>query len=294
MNFENMFPPCVTTFPSDTIQRQWRHLTIEVSYCIKFHLVFKQSKVLNWNWFFSFVLKYSWPQLLIQDLIINKRRHVLRTGHQVVINSSNWVGQSGFSVLSGWSVPHPTLTGASFSILTCKVHVAKAWIDMLLKNRLLGAPADQLFPHRHHSSGWRVKAGARAVATTEKRVDWRHFVVGTWIKSRCAWTTWTTNSTSRWTWCRTSGNRANLSASKTCPHVSITVDMETVVARVVWVFIGCFGYFCATCLICKNASDLGESTPLYCLLACCIPTLGIFMLRQRAREMYGIEVSFEG
>ena len=59
-------------------------------------------------------------------------------------------------------------------------------------------------------------------------------------------------------------------------------------------FLGCFGYCCAPCMICANAKALGkmpdDKPPVYCLLACCLPVLGIFFLRQTARENYGIEV----
>ena len=47
-------------------------------------------------------------------------------------------------------------------------------------------------------------------------------------------------------------------------------------------------------MICANAKALGkmpdDKPPVYCLLACCLPVLGIFFLRQTARENYGIEV----
>ena len=54
--------------------------------------------------------------------------------------------------------------------------------------------------------------------------------------------------------------------------------------------IGCYGYCCAPCMICSNASGLEENGGLYCLLACCCPIVGVFLLRQKAREKYGIEV----
>ena len=61
-----------------------------------------------------------------------------------------------------------------------------------------------------------------------------------------------------------------------------------------YISLGCFGYCCAPCMICANAKALGkmpdDKPPLYCVLACCIPVLGIFLLRQTARENYGIEV----
>ena len=49
-------------------------------------------------------------------------------------------------------------------------------------------------------------------------------------------------------------------------------------------------------MICDNAKKLGkmggDKPPVYCLLACCFPVVGIFLLRQTAREQYGIEVIF--
>ena len=50
------------------------------------------------------------------------------------------------------------------------------------------------------------------------------------------------------------------------------------------------GCVCTLCLMCKNASDLEESVGLYALLACCCPVVGVFLLRQKARTLYGIEV----
>ena len=47
-------------------------------------------------------------------------------------------------------------------------------------------------------------------------------------------------------------------------------------------------------MICANAKALGklepDKPPIYCLLACCVPVVGIYLLRQTARETYGIEV----
>merc|ERR1712241_616023 len=53
----------------------------------------------------------------------------------------------------------------------------------------------------------------------------------------------------------------------------------------------CFGYCCGPCLVKRNADDLGKPGFLYCLLSCCIPCVPIFILRQEAREKYGIEGS---
>ena len=47
-------------------------------------------------------------------------------------------------------------------------------------------------------------------------------------------------------------------------------------------------------MICDNAKKLGklggDKPPVYCLIAAFFPLLGIFLLRQTAREQYGIEV----
>merc|ERR1712018_885154 len=55
----------------------------------------------------------------------------------------------------------------------------------------------------------------------------------------------------------------------------------------------CFGCCCLECMICSNAKGLGklggEQPPWYCLLATFFPIVGIFLLRQHARETYGIE-----
>ena len=39
----------------------------------------------------------------------------------------------------------------------------------------------------------------------------------------------------------------------------------------------------------KNAERLGESNFLYCILTCAVPGIGIFLLRNKAREKYGID-----
>jgi hypothetical protein len=48
-------------------------------------------------------------------------------------------------------------------------------------------------------------------------------------------------------------------------------------------------------MICSNAKGLGkmgdDKPPIYCLIAACFPVVGIFLLRQTARESYGIEVN---
>jgi hypothetical protein len=44
-------------------------------------------------------------------------------------------------------------------------------------------------------------------------------------------------------------------------------------------------------MVCTNAKDIGENVGLFCLLGYfCFPC-GVFLLRKKAREMYGIEVS---
>jgi len=50
----------------------------------------------------------------------------------------------------------------------------------------------------------------------------------------------------------------------------------------------------AGCLIRRNADDLGKSGWLFCLLSCFCPCAAIFILRQEARERYGIEGSTAG
>ena len=51
------------------------------------------------------------------------------------------------------------------------------------------------------------------------------------------------------------------------------------------------------CMICANAKALGklepDKPPIYCLIATFIPIVGIFLLRQTARETYGIEVTLD-
>jgi hypothetical protein len=43
-------------------------------------------------------------------------------------------------------------------------------------------------------------------------------------------------------------------------------------------------------MVCTNAKDLGENVGLFCLLAWCCMPCGIYLLRKKAREAYGIEV----
>ena len=49
------------------------------------------------------------------------------------------------------------------------------------------------------------------------------------------------------------------------------------------------GLFCWPCLICSNARGLGKSGLIYNILGCFLPCLPVFLLRQNAREKYGIE-----
>ena len=65
-------------------------------------------------------------------------------------------------------------------------------------------------------------------------------------------------------------------------------------APTVWWFLisGCCGTFCTPCLVYRNANDLGKSGCLYALLACFFPCIPLFLLRDSARERYGIEVRF--
>merc|ERR1719232_99489 len=51
------------------------------------------------------------------------------------------------------------------------------------------------------------------------------------------------------------------------------------------------GWCCPLCMVCDNAKRLGESWPLYCVLAYCFPVCTIFMIRKKTREKYGIEGS---
>ena len=43
------------------------------------------------------------------------------------------------------------------------------------------------------------------------------------------------------------------------------------------------------CLICSKARALGKSGLIYNILGCFLPCLPVFLLRQNAREKYGIE-----
>ena len=49
------------------------------------------------------------------------------------------------------------------------------------------------------------------------------------------------------------------------------------------------GLCCWPCLICSNARGLGKSGLIYNILGCFLPCLPVFLLRQNAREKYGIE-----
>ncbi len=54
------------------------------------------------------------------------------------------------------------------------------------------------------------------------------------------------------------------------------------------------GTFCPCCLVYRNGEDLGKSGFLCCLISCFFPCIPIFLLRQEARERYGIEGSVAG
>ena len=44
------------------------------------------------------------------------------------------------------------------------------------------------------------------------------------------------------------------------------------------------------CMVCTNAKDMGENVGLFCCLSYfCFPC-GVYLLRKKARELYGIEV----
>ena len=49
------------------------------------------------------------------------------------------------------------------------------------------------------------------------------------------------------------------------------------------------GYFCPCLLIMRNGDDLGRSGLACCLVGCFLPCVSIFLLRQEARERYGID-----
>merc|ERR1712243_503681 len=52
-----------------------------------------------------------------------------------------------------------------------------------------------------------------------------------------------------------------------------------------------YGYCCGCCMMLQSASNLGESSCLYCLLSCLTPVVPLFLLRTKAREKYGIDGS---
>ena len=89
-----------------------------------------------------------------------------------------------------------------------------------------------------------------------------------------------------------SGSRGSSSATRTCQHVRGKIkalNFCKIEEKLVFLS-GLIGYFCPLCLACKNANDLGESVPFYCCLICICSPIGICMLRQAARNKYGIEV----
>ena len=52
----------------------------------------------------------------------------------------------------------------------------------------------------------------------------------------------------------------------------------------------CYGCCCPMCMVCTNAKDMGENLGMFCCLSYfCFPC-SVFLLRKKAREMYGIEV----
>ncbi|XP_023339378.1 cornifelin [Eurytemora carolleeae] len=56
----------------------------------------------------------------------------------------------------------------------------------------------------------------------------------------------------------------------------------------------CCGTFCDCCLVYQNADNLGKSGLLCCLLACMIPCVPTMILRNEARERWGIQGSTGG
>jgi len=55
---------------------------------------------------------------------------------------------------------------------------------------------------------------------------------------------------------------------------------------------GCmFGWCCSPCQVYQNGEALGKSGFLCCLLGCLLPCVPALLLRQEARERWGIEGS---
>ena len=48
------------------------------------------------------------------------------------------------------------------------------------------------------------------------------------------------------------------------------------------------GTFCSCCMICSNAQALGKSGLVYNILACIVPCVPMFLLRQEASKQFGI------
>ena len=98
--------------------------------------------------------------------------------------------------------------------------------------------------------------------------------------------------------CLDNGSKTPSGASAMWAHVSLNPCIVQAKIKM-WLHfckpfsygLGCFGYCCGPCLVKRNADDLGKPGFLYCLLSCCIPCVPIFILRQEAREKYGIEGS---
>ena len=44
-------------------------------------------------------------------------------------------------------------------------------------------------------------------------------------------------------------------------------------------------------MVCNNAKEMHENVGLFCFLGCCCFPIGVFLLRKKARELYGIEVT---
>ena len=56
-------------------------------------------------------------------------------------------------------------------------------------------------------------------------------------------------------------------------------------------FLGMCGWCCPICQVADSAQRLGESYLLYFVLGCFVPCVPVFLVRDKAREKYGLEGS---
>ena len=56
-------------------------------------------------------------------------------------------------------------------------------------------------------------------------------------------------------------------------------------------FLGMCGWCCPICQVADSAQKLGESYLLYFVLGCFVPCVPVFLVRDKAREKYGLEGS---